>query len=86
MNIKETVGIARFTRDASLRFLSLHPLRLEVSISEPLNRAEHGMNGLLHMREIEMGYVITGAVVVRVEAKAGDGLGDNSFPGESVIV
>ena len=69
-----------------LRLLSLYPFRFESRISQPLHRPKHGMNGLFHVREVEMAHVVAGAMIISVQAEAGDGLRDNPFFGKSVIV
>src|SRR4029077_4027210 len=44
------------------------------------------MDGLLHVREVEVGKIVAGAVIVGMEAEAGDGLGDHALFGQSVII
>src|SRR5258708_4558643 len=81
------IGLPRCARGKEkLRLLSLHPLRLEFGIGQPLDRSEHGMDSFLHMDEVNVGDVVAGTVVVRVKAKTRHGMGDDALFGQGVIV
>ena len=62
------------------------PGGLPIGIGEPLDRGDHGVDGVGEVVEIDVGEVVGGLVIVGAESVAGDGLGDDSLTGEREVV
>src|SRR6185312_14264987 len=73
-------------RRAASWFFPRRPLRLEVRVRKPSYRLHHGADRLLHVGEINVGHVVTGAVIVLVEPIAGNRLGDDALPRQREVI
>ena len=62
------------------------PFGAEVGVGEPKDGGLHGLDGLVHVGEVDFGEFVGGLVVVGVQAEAGDGVGDDALLGEGVVV
>src|SRR5665213_2733184 len=62
------------------------PLRFPGGVCQPVYRGDHGGDGVGHVMEVDAVKFVTRLVVILVQAKAGDGLGDDALLCEGVVV
>ncbi len=62
------------------------PSRLPRGLGKPLDRFHHRSDGPSHMREVDAADFVAGLMVVGMQPKAGNGLGNDSPPGKAVVV
>src|SRR5581483_10665753 len=73
-------------RGPVLRLAAVNPLWSEVGIHQPDHRLDQRTNGIVHVLEVDVVKVVTGLVIVGMQAEAGDGLRDHTLLGQRVIV
>src|ERR1700722_6596862 len=62
------------------------PTRLPGCLGKPLDWFHHRSDGSRQMRKVDAADFVARLMVVRMQAKAGNGLGDNSAAGKTVVV
>jgi hypothetical protein len=60
----------------NLWLLAAQPLRAEVGVDEPGDGGNKGIDRFGHVGDVQVRQIVVGLVVLRVEAEAGDRLGD----------
>src|SRR5215813_4095417 len=80
------IVIIRSSEVICLRLSSRIPLWFEIAVHQPFDRCNHRLDGVRHMRKVDMRQIITGPMIILVQAKTRNRMRDDALPGQNVIV
>ena len=72
--------------EPKLRFFTRIPVRHKIGVRQPHHRLQKRINRIIHVPEVDVGYVVTRLVILLVKPVAGDSLSDHSCLCKDVIV